>query len=213
MEHTCTITDNLLWYKYVPYLFVDFVMTKPLDARIQKSQAAILEAGLELLGNNSEATLSDIAQQAGVGRTTLYRLYETKEQLTKAIAIHCLGVFEQATEHLEADAKSALHAFHLMFKAILPLSAELEFLLKLGDIAEDDPELVAIFKKQQQGMIELVEYAKKEGSISKQIPTVWIVNLVEGLFYSSWLTMNENIMSNEALAGLAFETLCNGIKR
>lgn len=188
-------------------------MTKNLDARIQKSQTAILKAGMDLLRKNNEATLSDIAQKARVGRTTLYRLYETKEQLIKAIGIHCLETFDTATEHLDNDAKSALHAFHLMFKAILPLSAELEFLMKLGELAGDDPELVAIYQKQQDEIVELVEYAKTEGSISKEIPSLWIVNLIEGLFYSSWLTMNEDILSHDELADLMFHTLCNGVKR
>lgn len=188
-------------------------MAKNLDARIQKSQAAIVKAGMELLCKNSEATLSDIAEHAGVGRTTLYRLYESKDQLIKAIAMHCLESFNNATAHLESDAKSALDAFYLMFKAILPLAGELEFLMKLGDIAENDPELLAIYEKQQDEIAELVEYAKAEGSISKKLPTRWIVNLMEGLFYSSWLTMSEGIMSNDELAELTFHTLCKGITR
>lgn len=188
-------------------------MAKNLDARIQKSQTAILSAGMELLSSNPEATLSDIAQHAGVGRTTLYRLYETKEQLIKAVAIKCLETFNEATAHIEDKAKSGLDAFHLMFKAILPLSTELEFLMKLGDIGENDPDLVAIYDKQHDEIVELVEYAKAEGSIDKKIPTLWIANLVEGLFYSSWLTRNANIMTNDELAKLAFQTLCNGVKR
>lgn len=188
-------------------------MTKPLDARIQKSQAAILTAGMALLSKNSETTLSEIAQQAGVGRTTLYRLYETKEQLIKAIAIHCLQAFDTATEQLESDAESALHAFHLMFKAILPLSAEMEFLMKLGDLAEDDPELIAIDQKQRGEITELVEYAKSEGTLSEDMPTSWVVNLVEGLFYTAWLTMNEKPMDHDTLADLTFHTFCHGVKR
>lgn len=188
-------------------------MTKQLDARIQRSQASILKAGMDLLSKNADANLSDIAQQAGVGRTTLYRLYETKEQLFKAIAIHCLEAFDTATEHVENDAKSALDAFHLMFKAILPLSNELEFLMKLGDLAENDPELIAIYQKQQDEISELVEYGKAEGSISKDIPTLWIVNMIEGLFFASWLTMREDSLDHNQLADLMFQALCNGIKR
>ncbi len=188
-------------------------MTKHLDARIQKSQAMILAAGMVLLSKNSEATLSDIAREAGVGRTTLYRLYDTKEQLIKAIAIHCLEVFDAATEHVESEAKSALHAFHLMFRAIFPLSAEMEFLMKLGNLEEDDPELVAIYRKQKEEIAQLVESAKAEGSLSKDRPTPWIVNLVEGLFYMSWITLNENPMEHDALADLAFHTFCHGVAR
>ena len=188
-------------------------MAKNIDARILKSQTAIIHAGMDLLRKNSETTLSEIAQQAGVGRTTLYRLYETKEQLIKAIAIHCLETFDLATQHLDDQSNSAIEAFYLMFKAILPLEAELEFLMKLGDIAEDDPELVSIYQQHQDEIAELVEYAKQEGSIETSIPTIWIVNLIEGLFYSSWLTMNDSDLSVEALANLMYQTLCQGIEK
>ncbi|MEM1111834.1 MAG: TetR/AcrR family transcriptional regulator [Pseudomonadota bacterium] len=186
-------------------------MPSNVDARIRKSQAAIISAGLELLGRNSEATLSDIAQQASVGRSTLYRLYETKEQLMRAIGVHCMQCFDAATQHLEKDADSALQAFHLMFKAVLPLSAEMEFLMKLGDAAEQDPELDAIWQKQKRDIALMVDAAKAEGSLSRQVPTAWAVNLVEALFYASWVTGAEEQMDHDALADLAFATFSHGI--
>ena len=188
-------------------------MTKAVDARIRKSQTAIIEAGMNLLRRNSEVSLSDIALQAGVGRTTLYRLYKTKEELIKAIAIHCLETFDTATAHLESEATSAMHAFRLMFAAILPLSSELEFLMRLGELAEDDPELIAINQKQGAEIAELAELAKQEGSIAQKIPTSWIVNHIEGLLYSAWLTMSEEQIEQEALVDLCFDTFCHGVKR
>lgn len=188
-------------------------MEKTLDVRIQRSQAALINAGRELLRKNSEATLSDIASHAGVGRTTLYRLFETKEELVKAIAKDCLEVFDRATEHLEREAESAMDGFRLTFHAIIPLDAELEFLMKLGDIGENDPELLAIYEKQQAEMAELIELAKQEGSIAKRIPTRWIVNHLEGLLYTAWLSARENLMSNESLAELTFNTFCHGLQQ
>ncbi|MEM7208346.1 MAG: TetR/AcrR family transcriptional regulator [Pseudomonadota bacterium] len=187
-------------------------MSHQIDARIQKSQTALIRAGMSLLSKNSEASLSDIAREAGVGRTTLYRLYDTKEQLIKAIAIHCLGAFDKATEHLERDADSALHAIELMFKAIFPLSAEMEFLMKLSEREEGDPEIVAIYERQANDIVELVESAKVEGSLSNDVPTVWVVNLIEALMYIAWLNRNKPI-DHDALADLAFQTFCNGVSR
>lgn len=188
-------------------------MAKQVDIRIQRSRAALISAGRELLRKNGDATLSDIAGHAGVGRTTLYRLFETKEDLIKAIAIDCMEAFDRATQHLEREARSAMDAFRLTFHAIIPLDAELEFLMKLGDLADDDPELLSIYQKQQDDMAELVELAKQEGSIARLIPTRWIVNYLEGLFYTAWISKGDRLMSNEALAELTFDTLCHGLQR
>lgn len=188
-------------------------MTEQIDARIQKSQAAIILAGMQLLSRNSEASLSDIAREAGVGRTTVYRLYDTKEQLIKAIAIHCSEAFDTATAHLESEATSALHAFELMFKAILPLAAEMEFLMRLGDLEDDDPEIFAIYRRQMMDIAALVEYAKAEGSLRQDVSTDWVVNLIEGLFYAAWLTNREKSEDPEVQADLVFQTFCNGVAR
>lgn len=167
---------------------------------------------MDLLCKNRDATLSDIAQHAGVGRTTLYRLYKTKGEIVKAVAVHCLDTFDQAAKDVEQEAQSALHAIHLLFKAMLPLSAELEFLMKLGDIAEDDPEVQKMYHKHHAEMAELVELAKTEGSINPSLPTPWIVNLIEGLFYTTWVSMTDAALDNDRLADLAFESMCSGIE-
>ncbi|MEM6484934.1 MAG: TetR/AcrR family transcriptional regulator [Pseudomonadota bacterium] len=186
-------------------------MADQLDARIQKSQAALLRAGMYLLSRNQEASLSDIAREAAVGRSTLYRLYDTKEELVKAIAIHCLQAFDEATSHIEDEAESGLHAFHLMFKALFPLSVEMEFLMKVSELDEEDPELLAIFQQQANEIRKLVEYARAEGSLSHDIPVDWVVCLVDGLFYTSWISRREMPMDHDALADLAFQTFCHGV--
>lgn len=186
-------------------------MEKPLDARIKRSRTAIIEAGLECLNQNNEASLTDIANQAGVGRATLYRLFETKEQLISAIAEQCLHSFDTATEHVESEADSALDAIRLLFIAIMPLSSQLQFLMNLDNLMDTDPALQAIYKRQKQEMADIIELAKQEGSIKQSIPTLWIVNLIDNLFYPAWLMISEEGYSDREVAELAFNTLCKGI--
>ncbi len=188
-------------------------MDKNTDARIRRSHAAIVNAGRELLNQNSEASLTDIAGHAGVGRATLYRLFETKEQLVKAIAIDCLEVFDAATAHLDTQSRSALDAIHLLFKAIIPLAAEQQFLMNLSGLAFEDEDLQQIVKQQETELLHLVDLAKQEGSIDLSVPSDWIMHVIDALFYPAWMLRQEKHYSDEALAGLAFRTFCNGFRR
>ena len=116
-----------------------FKSKKNLDARAQRSRDALLKSGLALLNSNKEASLSEIATHANVGRATLYRQFETREQLVKEIAIYCLKSLDKACEPIDKKAKSAVDAIRLMFEYTLPLNQELQFLMQLDSLTEDDP--------------------------------------------------------------------------
>jgi AcrR family transcriptional regulator len=181
-----------------------------LDARAKRSQQAILKAGLELLNKNPEATISDIAAHAGVGRATLYRQYETRENLISAIAINCLETIDEVTAPIEKTAKTAMDAIRMLFELAMPLTQEFQFLINLDQFIEKDPKIAAINKKQKKEMISLVEYGKKKGEINKSLPTKWILNLIDGLFYIGWQQQKEEDSSPKEAAKLAFATFCNG---
>ncbi len=187
-------------------------MEKNTDARIRRSRAAIIKAGLELLNKNNEASLTDIANHAEVGRATLYRLFETKEELIKAIAFDCLIRFDNATVHIESESHSAIEAIHLLFKAIMPLAEEQQFLLNLSTFTYKDKELQDIVKKQELGMRYLVDRAKQEGSIDASVPSEWITHVTDALFYPAWVLREEKNYSYETLVDLAFRTFCSGFK-
>jgi AcrR family transcriptional regulator len=186
-------------------------MSSQLDARAKRSQNALLKAGLELLNTNTEATLSDIATHAGVGRTTLYRQYETREKLITAIAIYCLESIDEATAPIEQNAKNAMDAIRLLFELAMPLTQEFQFLLNLDQLIENEPDIASIHEKQNREIVEIIEYGKKKGEIDKTIPTSWMVNLIEGMFYIGWRQQYELGFSAEETAKLAFNTFSKGV--
>lgn len=189
------------------------IMATQLDARAKRSQRALLQAGLELLNENRDATLSDIATHAGVGRATLYRQFDSREKLVKAVALYCIDLFDEVTAPIEEQATSALDAIRLLLELTMPFTKELQFLMSLDYFADDDPEILAIFKKHTQEMVELVDQAKQEGSIDKTLPSSWIVNFIEGLFYATWIQQSEEKSPPDEVARLAFSAFCNGLTK
>jgi AcrR family transcriptional regulator len=186
-------------------------MSAQQDARAKRSQKALLRAGLELLNSNTEASLSDIAIHAGVGRTTLYRQYETREKLISAIAIDCLETIDEATSPIEKKAKSAMDAIRMLFELTMPLTQEFQFLMILDQLIDDDPKITAIHEKQNKEIEDLVKYGKKMGEIEKSMPTTWVCNLIEGMFYIGWRQQHELGFSPEKVAELAFKSFSKGV--
>src|SRR3954451_12847891 len=69
------------------------------DAR--RNRNAVLEAGARLLAERPTASMQDIADASGVGRTTVYRHFPAREDLVAAlidqVAEEALQVMERAT--------------------------------------------------------------------------------------------------------------------
>lgn len=68
-------------------------------ADAQRNVAAILDAALDCLSRDPQASIADIAQAAGVGRVTLYGHFTSRADLIDAAFAH---VIRQAHESLEA---------------------------------------------------------------------------------------------------------------
>lgn len=175
------------------------------DARTIKSQQALIQAGLKLLNKNKEITLSDIAKEAGVGRATLYRLYENREALVEAIALHCLQNFEELTKPVEKKASSCLHAFQMMFELIMPFIEESQFLADLEYFSEFSPKIEKIIKKQDKELMKLIDYGKLLGEIDKTLPTSWLLNYVDALFYTGMCQQKHHNYDAKQASDLAFE--------
>ena len=182
------------------------------DARIERSRRAILEAARVQLLYNPDASLSDIAQRAGVGRATLYRLYETREALLVAVGVDCFEAFDRATSHIESSALSIRHAFQLLFEAILPLQEEYQFLNRFGDTEDYPAELRAIYLRQQQEMLELIQEAKQAGKISKHHPDDWLLLLIDAQLYAAHSLLERGGLDIREAADKACKVLFDGIK-
>lgn len=182
------------------------------DARTQKSQRALIQAGLKLLNKNKEITLSDIAKEAGVGRATLYRLYENKEALIEAIALFCLQKFEDITQPIEKSAKSCLHAFEIMFELLMPYTEEAQFLAGLEYFAEYSPEIEKIIEQQDKELCELIDYGKSTAEIDKDLPTSWLLNYVDALYYTGWCQQKQHDYTAKQASDLAFECFKRTVK-
>lgn len=55
---------------------------------IQRTKNAIIQAALEILPQNANASLNEIAEQAGVGRSTLHRHFSDREEVLFTLAQH-----------------------------------------------------------------------------------------------------------------------------
>jgi TetR/AcrR family transcriptional regulator, mexCD-oprJ operon repressor len=80
------------------------------DAR--QNAEKIVQAAVTCLGRNSEASMNDVAQEAGVGRVTLYGHFPSREAVVEAALVRLLAQGDEVLEavDLTGDPRDGLRA-------------------------------------------------------------------------------------------------------
>ncbi len=184
-----------------------------IDARAVRSRNALLEAGIQTLLVNPQASLSDIAIQAGVGRATLYRHFETRQSLVIALAELCLDETDEACKPIKLGRLQGRAALEKMFHLIMPLADRFHFLLTLWNEVDCDERLAAAYNSQLDQLKLTIQQGKAEGSISSKLADSWLVCVFDSLIYSGWFCMNNDGMSVEQAADHAIQVFFDGVSQ
>lgn len=166
------------------------------DARYKKSRAAIIDAGIEVLLANPNAGMSEIAQAAGVGRATLYRHFETRNELVQALTILCLEETDEILQPVKDAGLTGLSAISASIDLIVPMADKYRFLMSLSAIAAEDATVKRIYRRQLKELYDLVEVAKDAGEIDSNLPTAWVVGSYDALLNTAWELVEQNQLTS-----------------
>src|SRR5690348_14875162 len=91
------------------------------------SAAALLDVAVEVLVADPAASLAEVADAAGIGRTTLHKHYATREDLLRAVGHRAIDRWEQvmAAADRAEDGDGGLSA---LAEAMVPIGPHLAFL-------------------------------------------------------------------------------------
>ncbi|MEL7500608.1 MAG: TetR/AcrR family transcriptional regulator [Planctomycetota bacterium] len=171
----------------------------------------LIEAAIEVLASEPSASLSEIAEAAGVKRMTLHRLIGTRDELLKEIAIRSLHEMDAACNEATQGAKTAIAALRACVEALVPLGDRCHFLWSLTEIWEE-PSVAKETARQDQELSDLIDVAKAEGSIAADIPNAWIVASIEALVFAAFQTSRSGSIDAKDAGKLATRTLFAGIE-
>ena len=181
------------------------------DLRASRSRRALLDAAIELLLINPGASLSDIAQHAGVGRATLYRHFESREALIRELALESLQMTDAILQPIRDAGLSAKETLERGLIAIMQVADRFHFLLFLWYFGDEDPELEVIYNRQLEDVYRLVERGKQEGTIDSTLSSEWIVTLIDSLVYAGWWSVQSGDLTAEQAGRHATQSLFKGI--
>jgi AcrR family transcriptional regulator len=96
------------------------------DAR--RNRAAVLEAGARLLADRPMASMQEIADASGVGRTTVYRHFPAREDLVAALVKQVAEETTAVTQDVVSNGQSGAEVLRHLAARIVALGRRWSFL-------------------------------------------------------------------------------------
>ncbi len=174
-----------------------------------QTRDALIEAAFQVFSRDPAASLSDVAERAGVGRATLHRHFKGRDDLMIALALTALRELDEAVDQAVTDAPSYGEALRISIKVIIPLADRHSFLAR--EAVDHDPDVVAHYKEQEKSLVEAIAGAKGEGLFGKEVPTEWIAHAYDYLVYAGWELVRAGDATPAQAAELAWRTLTSGL--
>ena len=87
-------------------------MTKPLRADAERSIRSILEAAERVLSADPGASMEQVAEAAGVARTTIHRRFANRQALMDAMVVTAMQQLSEAIETGRPETAPPLVALH-----------------------------------------------------------------------------------------------------
>ncbi|MEL8055679.1 MAG: TetR/AcrR family transcriptional regulator [Pseudomonadota bacterium] len=170
---------------------------------------AIIDAAFTVFNRDASASLSQVADLAGVGRATLHRYFSSRDSLFDELARIAISEMDDAVEEACKDAKTHSEALEISMRVLIPLGNRHSFLAQVPFDEADG--LSQEFERLDRETLDLVEEAKAEGLFADAVPTAWIVQAYNHLLYAAWESVRTGETTQDQAVALAWQTLTTGL--
>jgi AcrR family transcriptional regulator len=201
MEQYCSAADMITQAETKMFHF---------ECANSESDRRILERTAAVLAEGHGRTMQEIADMSGVGRTTLYRRFRTREDLLRAI-------FEQAIVEASDGVAAANIDQGNSREAIERVAEEL---LKVGDKYRVLFQEKTAHSDQAHGkdgfldtLRDLIRRAQTEGVVDPLLPVDWVLGALGAMVATAIRLIGTGELARNHAADLVTRTLLDGVGR
>lgn len=184
---------------------------RPLRADAERTVRTILEAAERVLGANPNATLEQIAEAAGVARTTVHRRFANRDELVRTMAANAWRRMQAAVTTARPQTAPPLVALHQATANIIEIKYGAAY--ALAQVGATDPEIEQIKADVFAICDAVLARAQADGTISADAELTWVrrvyVALIDETVHGS--VELDGTDDPDALAGRIIDTLLRGV--
>ena len=176
----------------------------------KSTRATILDAALGVMAQNPGASLAEVAAEAGVGRTTLYRYFSTREALVAELALTAFEEMSAAVLPVYEQSLGGRAALEKIIEALAPLGDRFHFLWSEVNIYHDET-VATSYTDMLSKLHRLIDAAKAEGAIAPDISSAWAIAAMDSLIWAAWVTVKQGYLGHREAPALVIRSLFQGL--
>jgi AcrR family transcriptional regulator len=182
-----------------------------LRADAERSVRSILEAAERILSNDPSATMEQIAEAAGVARTTIHRRFANRDALVRSMADAAWHQIREAVQQARPGTAPPLVALHQATANILRIKSGWPFALGQPAVEASTAQVQAeVFAACDQVLVR----AQLAGIISADADLIWARRVYIALIgETAHVTSSTGDGDPDALAARVIDTLLYGVSR
>lgn len=177
---------------------------------MSRSQEKILQAAMVVLARNPLATLEQIADAAGLARTTLFRHFKTRQGLLRELTLEAYGRCTAVMTPILEESLPPLEKLRRTVAGLVPLGAAFHF-LSYEPYRSADPEVEALIARYAERWRVLMVDLKQDRVLAPDVPEVWAADVLDMLVFGAWEGIHRGDLAPNTAADLVVRTFLRGV--
>jgi AcrR family transcriptional regulator len=154
-------------------------------ADAERSVASILDAALEALASDPDASMAEIARRAGVVRATIYVHFPTRESLLDAVMGRAVSDVAEAVKAAEPHLGEPVEALERVLRATWRELARFHALLAINTARLSTEELHRRHLPVLDQLEPLIERGQREGVFRDDLPVAWHLAVIRAIVHTA----------------------------
>ncbi len=169
----------------------------------------LLDVAAEALVADPAASLAEVAEAAGIGRTTLHKHYATRDDLLCAVGHRAIDLWEQAVAGAGGgdEPDGGLRA---LVAAMIPIGPQLAFLWRtpaFGHVGAIGERWLAVEAR----CLAVLKRAQDLGALAAGVPDWWLLQTLYSIVYVAAESVVGGKLAPLDAPGLAVRTFLHGL--
>lgn len=184
----------------------DGAAARPKRADALRNIEAIVDAATRLLAADPDASLNEIAKEAGVGRITLYGHFDSRATLLREVAERAIAHSEQELGEVDlaGDPREALGR---LLEASWQLTHRFGALVIAASQALSPEQLRRAHDEPAARVRALLERGREAGEFRDDIPIDWQLSVVQAILHGASAAVHRGEITAEDAPGLVGDTV------
>lgn len=181
-----------------------------------RTRRAILDAAVVVFTQRRTASLSDVAAEASVARSTLHRYFADRAELVHALAQDVLVAVERVITEAALDQGTPREALHRLAAGYFELGPRIFFLFNEPSFNAPDPDeqVEQFFQRLDEigkPIEALIRRGQREGVFAASLPVDWIIRMFWWMVYIGWEAVDEGALPRLSAPATILQTIEHGI--